>query len=196
MNPLPRQRFAQALSLALCAATLSSTSIAQSPPPHAVSGIYGDGVLQLAVPPDNSTITGYFFDQTGAGQFSCGFLLYAVGPPSPDGTYKVSTWWPLHEFDPHLTDDELIIGQLRISGSSVILRLPKQAHGGCWNVNPELDQGEDVLLDRNSVEPTWHDQRVVLAQKLRLYPSPDAATPTHAYLVQGDVLNITETHGS
>jgi hypothetical protein len=179
----------------LLLATLTPTLQAQTP----TSGFYGGHTLQLVASPDGS-FTASFFDQTGAGQFTCGFLLHAHPQPAAHGTFNIVTWWPYHQL--HGTgDNEVVRGTLRLSDTGLTLQLPAQAHGGCWNVNGDLDQGKPVDLDRDSPDPkapavqTWQALRVITTERVSLRPQPEASAPTRPYLVRGNVILVTASQG-
>jgi len=180
--------------LCLCAAVTVATSLhAQRP----TSGFYGDHTLQLVASPDGS-FTAAFYDETGAGKFSCGFLLHGDGKPSAHGVYRIVTWWPDKELNGG-SDDEVVPGTLTASPKGLTLQLPKQAHGGCWNVNFDLDHGNPVDLDRDkdtsTTSTTWQSLRVVKTPRASLRPQPDTAN-TRPYIVRGDVVLVTATQGS
>ena len=180
--------------LCLCAAATIAPSLhAQQP----TSGFYGDHTLQLVAAPDGS-FTASFFDETGASQFTCGFLLHSDGKPSTRGVYKIITWWPARELNGGDVDDEVVRGTLTASPKGLTLQLPKQAHGGCWNVNADLDQGHPVDLDRDNSppQPTWQSLRVVKTQRVPLRQHPDPSATPRPYIVRGDVVLVTATQGS
>jgi hypothetical protein len=192
-----------ALLLCLCAATL--TAHAQKP----TSGFYGDHTLQLVTAADGS-FTAAFYDETGAGKFSCGFLLHSDGHPSAHNVYKVVTWWPYTDLD-GTGPDEVVRGTLTATPKGLTLQLPKQAHGGCTSVNIDLDEGGPIDLDRDkehdptlthdqnhaaSPSPaTWQSIRVIKAPRVSLRPQPNA-TSTRPYIVHGDVVIVTATQGA
>ncbi|MGA8940308.1 MAG: hypothetical protein WB439_14190 [Acidobacteriaceae bacterium] len=178
------------LYLLLCLA--ASTIHAQVPKP--ISGFYGDHTLQLVAAPDGS-FTGSFYDETVAGQFTCGFLIKSTTPPSKDGVYKIISWWPAKELGEPV-DDEVVNGTLRVSANRLTLQLPKDAHGGCWNVNADLNNGQPIDLDRDQAEPTWKALRVVKAKRVPLLHQPTPSAPSRPYIVQGDVVIVTGKQGS
>jgi hypothetical protein len=170
-----------AMNMFFIAALLLASS--QTPQP----GLYDS--LQLAVNPETGVITGSFFDQTGRGQFTCSFLLHSNGTPSADGVFRIVTW------SPNPSDDqEVVNGTLRFVGSSAVLKLPPKAHGGCWNVNPDLDHGEDTTLTFENAKP-WREERMVNASKAWFYNRPDESGKTAAYIVDGDVVAVIERRG-
>ncbi len=187
------------LRLLCLTATITATSLhAQSP----TSGFYGGHTLQLVASPDGS-FTAAFYDETGAGQFSCGFLLHSDGHPSAPNVYKIITWWPDEELN-HGSDDEVVSGTLTTSPTGLKLQLPKQAHGGCWNVDTDLDQGHPVDLDRDAdrdkdtpaTSNTWQSLRIVKTERVPLRPHPDPTIKTRPYIVRGNVVLVTDTEGS
>jgi hypothetical protein len=179
-------------ALLLCA--LAPITQAQTP----TSGFYGDHTLQLVAAPDHS-FTAAFYDETGGGKFSCGFLIHSDGHPSAPNVYKIITWWPDKELNGGNVDDEVVPGTLTLTPTGLILQLPKQAHGGCWNVNADLDQGNDVDLDRDKDTPststTWQSLRVIKTPRVSLRPQPNVPA-TRPYIVRGDVVLVTATQGS
>ena len=182
-----------ALLLCLCAATLSASLHAQTP----TSGFYGDHTLQLVAAPDHS-FTAAFYDETVAGQFTCGFLLHSDGHPSAPNVYKIITWWPSNELNGDNVGDEVVPGTLTTSPTGLTLQLPKSAHGGCWNVNGDLDQGKPVDLDRDKDTPstsnTWQSLRVIKTPRVSLRPQPNIPA-TRPYIVRGNVVLVTATQG-
>ena len=179
--------------LCLCAATIVTSLHAQKIP----SGFYGDRTLQLVAAPDGSFIAS-FYDETGAGNFTCGFLLHSDGHASAQGIYKIVTWWPYTDLDGK-GPDEVVRGTITASPKGLTLQLPKQAHGGCWNVNGDLDQGNPVDLDRDKDNPptatTWQSLRVVKTSRVPLRPRPDPTLINRPYIVRGDVVIVTDTQG-
>lgn len=167
--------------LLLAAALLAPTTPAPKP------GMYDS--LQLAVNPATGVITGSFFDETGMGQFTCGFFLYSDGRPSADGVYSVVTWTSIQG-----VALERAKGSLRFVNGSALLKLPARAHGGCWNVNPELDQGEDTLLDYQRPAP-WREERIVRDAKAWFYSRPDQSAKSAAYVVLDDAVAVLEERG-
>jgi hypothetical protein len=180
-------------ALSLCLSlTAALTPHAQTP----TSGFYGDHTLQLVAAPDHS-FTAAFYDETGGGKFSCGFLLHSTGHPSAPNVYTITTWWPYTDLDGK-GPDEIISGTLTTTPTGLVLQLPKSAHGGCWNVNGELDQGEPVDLDRDKDTPststTWQSLRVLKSPRVSLRPQPNVPA-TRPYIVRGDVVLVTATKG-
>jgi hypothetical protein len=180
------------LCLLICSAA-GSASILHAQAHKPTSGFYGDHTLQLVVAP-NGSFTGNFFDETGGGQFTCGFLIKSTSPPSGDGTYKIVSWWPAKELGEPV-DDEVVNGTLRVTADSLTLQLPKDAHGGCWNVNGELNNGEPVELAVDKPEPTWKSIRVVKTKRVPLRPQPSLSATSRPYIVQGNVVIVTEQQG-
>jgi hypothetical protein len=183
------------LAALFTAALLTASLHAQSP----TSRFYGDHTLQLVAAP-NGSFTAHFYDETQAGKFSCGFLLHSEGHPSTRNVYRITTWWPARELNGDDVEDEVVPRTLTVSPTGLILQLPKQAHGGCWNVNFDLDQGNPVDLDRDkdtpSSFPTWQTLRVVKSPRVSLRPQPDPTTNTRPYIVRGDVIFVTATQAS
>ena len=171
----------------------SLTAHGQTP----ASGFYGEHTLQLVVAPDHS-FTAAFYDETGGGKFSCGFLLHSDGHPSAPNVYTVTTWWPDKELNGGNVDDEVVSGTLTTTPTGLTLQLPKSAHGGCWNVNADLDQGHPVDLERDKDTPAtstaWQSLRVIKSARVSLRPQPNA-TSTRPYIVRGDVVLVTATQG-
>src|SRR5579883_3007636 len=163
----------------------ASTGFAQNRDKKPVTGRYDS--VSIVVKSDGS-IMGDFYDETGAGQFSCGFLLYS------DGKYKVVTWWPFQELGIKLGDN-VVWGTLRFANDALFLQLPQHAHGGCWNVNPDLDQGQEVELDLMHPHPEWREIRVVKAKRAYLHKAPDLNDHTRAYVTEGDTVFVTEQRG-
>ena len=169
------------MNIFLLAALILAPTLGPTP------GIYDS--LQLAVNPATGIITGSFFDQTAGGQFTCGFLLYSDGKPSTDGVYRIITWSP----NPG-DEQEIVSGILRFVGESAVLKLPKQAHGGCWNVNPELDRGEETTLTFET-RKAWREERMIKDQKVWFYSRPDRSAKTASYVVTGDSVAVTDRRG-
>jgi len=172
----------------------TSTGFTQIQNKKPITGRYDS--ISIVAKSDGS-IVGDFYDETGAGQFSCGFLLYSDGRPDADGKYKVVTWWPFKELGIDLSrvGDNVAWGTLRFVNDALFLQLPKQAHGGCWNVNPDLDQGQEVALDLMHPHPEWKEIRVVKAEKAYLHKAPDLNDHARAYVIQGDTVFVTEQRG-
>jgi hypothetical protein len=151
------------------------------------TGFYGDTLTLIRMP--DGTLHGDFGEERGEQPvFSCGFLLQSTGPASPDGKVPVATWWPERELHGS-GKDEVTLGTLILHGGSVSLQLPAQAHGGCWNVEPELDHGEEAEVGSVDPHPEWRSLRVV-GQKLAFHHRPDANDVTKAYLVGGDTVAL------
>jgi hypothetical protein len=74
-------------------------------------------------------------------------------------------------------DQEIVTGILRFVGESAVLKLPKQAHGGCWNVNPELDRGEEMIFTFET-RKAWREERMIKDQKVWFYSRPDLSAKT------------------
>lgn len=159
----------------------------------AKSGTY-DNILHVVVHPDGS-LDGYFYEERMAGQFSCGFLLHSDNGPDAKQLYHVVTWWPyaaLHEMD----DNEIAHGTLSFSRDAATLQLPKEAHGGCDSVDFELAQGQAMKISFSTKNINWLQPRVVKDKKVNLRNQPDLADKSKAYVVEGDVVMVTERKNS
>jgi len=190
-----------ALHLLCLLAAISTTVHAQKP----TSGFYGDHSLQLVTAPDGS-FTASFYDETGNGNFTCAFLLHGDGHPSAHGVYKVVTWWPYTDLD-GTGPDEVVRGTITASPKGLTLQLPKSAHGGCMNVNRDLDEGGPIDLNRDNerdldqnhtaspAPTTWQSLRVVKTSRVPLRPRPDPTLINRPYIVRGDVVIVTDTQG-
>lgn len=89
------------------------------------------------------------------------------------------TWWPDREL--HGTeDDEVTKGTLTLRNGTAFLQLPKQAHGGCWRVEPELDEGEEIEVGTAVKHPEWKNLAVVASSRLDFHHRPDANDFTKA----------------
>jgi hypothetical protein len=155
------------------------------------TGIYGDTLTLIRMP--DGSLTGSFAEERGEQpSFSCGFLLQSAGPLSPEHRMPVTTWWPDRELNGG-KDDGVTTGTLFVQGDSVSLQLPEQAHGGCWNVEPELDHGEVTEIGAGAPHPEWKSLRVVASSRLALHHRPDANDITKAYIVRGDILALLDT---
>ena len=141
----------------------------------------------------NGVLIGKFYEESGVGaQFSCGFLLQSTGPLSPAGELPIITWWPDRELNGG-NDDEVSRGTLFVQDGSVSLKLPKSAHGGCWNVEPELNQGQQFDIGTGNPHPEWKSLRIVASNKLEFHHRPDANDFTKAYILKGDTLALLDT---
>lgn len=176
------------------AATLPVAHNSASELPEA--GLYGTTLTLIRQP--GGGLIGSFDESSGEQpSFSCAFLIASAGPLSPEKRMPITTWWPDRELNGG-TDDQVTTGTLFFQGGVVSLQLPEQAHGGCWNVEPELDHGEITEIGSGVPHPEWKAIRVVSAHKLPFHHSPDAKDASKAYLVHGDtiaVLNEAPTQG-
>ncbi len=153
------------------------------------SGLYGSSLTLIRNP--NGSVMGSFFEDAGPA-VSCSFLLQSKGSISANGEMPISTWSPDREL--HRTDnDELTSGTLVFRDDIISLQLPKKAHGGCWRVEPQLDNGEVFKVGTGKPHPDWKSLRIVASGKLELHHRPDANDLTKAYVVSGDVLAVLGT---
>ena len=173
---------------------VSAGVVAHAQSPLLVSGYYGDHKLQLVVSPDG-TFSGSFFDEVGAGRFSCGFLLHGEGDHTKHGVYKITTWWPTTQLDGG-KDDEVISGTLRTSPKGLTLQLPKRVHDGCGVVDRQLDAGMPVELRRGEQQSLWRELRVLHARHASLRQLPEETAEASAEMEQGDVVAIVATRGT
>ncbi len=169
----------------------AATAVSRSTLPSPITGSYGD-ILTLVQRADGSLIGSFKEEEDPGPAFSCGFLLQSRGPLSATGELPVVTWWPDRELNGG-KDDEVTTGTLFLRGDSVSLQLPKQAHGGCWRVEPELDAGELFEVGSGQLHPEWKALRVVGSDKLPFHHQPDANDLTKAYVVRGDLLALLDT---
>jgi hypothetical protein len=182
-----------ALRTLVCLLLLGAGTLLHAQSPMLTSGFYGDHRLQIVVAPDG-TFSGSFFDETGAGKFTCTFLVHGDGQHSKRGGYRVVTWWPTTQLDGG-KNDEVVVGALRVSAKGIELQLPKSAHDACGNVNHDLDAGNPVELRRGQQHPLWRELRVVLSKQVVLLQQPDTTVETGATMEQGDLVTVLSTRG-
>jgi hypothetical protein len=174
------------LFLLLVLVTANNSSFAQTSG-KIVSGEYES--LLLGVDSDGN-LTGYFFEATGNDEmerprFTCSFFI--SGEKQTDGNYKIKTWFPGDV-------DEVIGGEIKFVGKkSVNLKLDGE-HGGCWNVAPMLKEDEGVDFDLTAAG-NWESIRVVSASKGYFYHSAEAKAPQKIWVVQNDVVRVSQTKG-
>ena len=168
--------------LVLATPALASPQSAGAPDADIVSGDYD--TLLIGVDPATRTVTGYFQDSTGAGQFSCTFYLTGKlhGRETP-----IRTWFPE-------TPADVITGALVREGPGKFKVALSEDHGGCWNVRHFADKDQPAEFDLETAHP-WISIAVVKSNKAWFYDTPHSATHRKAYMVQGDGVGVRAIRG-
>ena len=142
------------------------------------SGAYED--LLGAYDPATQRVTGYFSQQTGAGQFSCIFFLTGL---LHGAEAAITTYFP------KTPKDDVIAGHFDVQESNSVKVELATEHGGCWNVEHFADKDQPAHFNLMRAYP-WTSIAVVRAAKSYFYDAPGAAKPRQAYVVEGDGLGV------
>jgi hypothetical protein len=156
---------------------LSLTIFGQTQP-KLVSGEYGEFII--GVDPDGD-LTGYYESSTGAGKFNC--IFYLRGKLNGDSA-RITTWFP--------DEKETINGTLKplIKEGQAGFNIKLAAEpGGCWNVNPNLDDDQGYIEFLGQAG-TWSAVRVVSAERAYFYINPKARAPQKIYVVKGNAVQV------
>ncbi len=146
-----------------------------------VSGEYGE--MLIGFDPATRIISGYFYDTTGRGQFTCAFYLKGKlrSPSTPIATYYPAT-----------PADDLITGELvQETARKFRVTLPSE-HGGCWNVWHFADDSQPASFTLGVAHP-WLSVAVVKRDKVYFFDSPASANHRKAYVVQGNGVGVRAT---
>ena len=146
------------------------------------SGDYGGLLIGVD---RQGTLTGYFENSTGNGQFSCIFFIRGT---VDNRIAHVKTWFPGDE-----NPKEVIPGTIEAfgdNGRSVIRASLKEEHGGCRNVQPFTREPVSFTLSELG---SWESIRVVSAKRAHFYTEPTDDKPRKAYAVLGNPLRVFES---
>ena len=149
-----------------------------------IAGYYDE--LPVAYDPATGTVSGYFNQATGAGNFTC--IFYFSGTLQGNKAHIIS-------YSPEYPEEK-IEGDLTFSTSpkpSIAIAL-KDEHGGCWNVAHFADP-KPAEFTMDAAHPTWASINVVKSKKAHFYSAPDKASKRSSYLVKGDAVAIIDKQG-
>ncbi len=131
---------------------------------------------------NDDLVTGFYENYTGwdeqlqAPRFSCVFLF--VGRME-------NAWVEIATSDTKGTIE--LLGNDRVK-----IRLEEEP-GGCWNVEPRFDE-EGVLFELTKREE-WKIIRMVASERAYFHDHPDESARGESYLIEGDVLKVSEVEG-
>lgn len=176
------------LPAAIAAVLVIAAGAAAQDSEKIASGDYGSLIIAVNA---KDELTGYFDERTGDDghgrpRFSCAFFIY--GEKQPDGTFRISTWYP------GLAEDEVITGKLKYSGKARVNIKLDGEHGGCWNVAPSLKEKEGVDFDLESAG-RWEGVRMIAPSKAYFFMSPQAGAPQKIYVVRNDAVRVLSIKG-
>ena len=162
---------------------LSMLLLAASPPAHAqdtsiASGVYDE--LLMGFDPTTRIVSGYYYSETGGGQFSC--IFYLSGKLS-GASAPISTYFPEEPAD------EVIKGKLVVETHHKFQIRLAEEHGGCWNVMHFADAEQPAEFELQSAYP-WTSIAVVKSKRAYFFPDPASATHRKAYVVKGNGVGV------
>jgi len=143
-----------------------------------VSGAYSS--MLVGFDPATRTVTGYFSDSTGRGQFSCIFYMTGVLQGSE---VPVSTYFP------ETPTEDLIKGRMVLTARGKFSVRLTSEHGGCWNVEHFADKDEPAEFSLDAAYP-WTSVAVIKLHRSYFFDSPESLDHRKGYLVKGDGVGV------
>ncbi len=141
-------------------------------------GVYGE--MLVGFDPASQAVSGYFYSQTGQGQYSCIFYLRGR---LRGAEAEIATYFP------ESPRDDLIKGRLVLAARGQFRVRLASEHGGCWNVRHFADEGQPAEFRLDAAHP-WVSVAVVKADRAYFFDAP--ASPVHrkAHVVKGDGVGV------
>jgi hypothetical protein len=141
-------------------------------------GVY-EGLLLVGYDPSSKTVSGYFSEELGGGQFSCIFYLSGrVGGAAA----RIESYFPE-------TPRDRIAGSMTSGKDGLLAVSLAEEHGGCLMTEHFADKAKPREFELSAAHP-WLSIRVVKSKKAYFYNAPDGRDRRKAYLVRGDGVGV------
>jgi hypothetical protein len=141
-------------------------------------GVY-EGLLLVGYDPTTKTVSGYFSEELGGGQFSC--IFYLTGEVG-GAAARIASYFPK-------TPRDRIAGNMTRGKDGQLAVSLVEEHGGCAMVEHFAEKAKPREFELSAAHP-WMSIRVVKSKKAYFYNAPDSQNHRKAYLVQGNGVGV------